>query len=643
MSPNAGGEAGAGSFSAIASMHSPIPRFRGAAGARAALPFLHAPATLVMLAAGLSLAPAVQAATAAPMGEVVVTANRTPQPLADLVADVSIVDRDTIEASGATGLADVLARVPGIEISRNGGPGTTTSVYLRGAEQRFTAVYIDGVRVDSQTTGGAPWEAIPLGLIDRIEVLRGPAAAVYGSDAVGGVIQIFTRKGEGPAQPYVGIGAGNHGTYKAEAGVSGSAGEGRAVDYALGFEREISDGFNARPVAGQNPDKDGLRRSAVNARVGLQIDPRQRLEGTLLGADTNAGYDTTPLGNDDRALHRMHALGLNWRAQWSDRYTTRLSVTDSRERYETRPSPYTADTRLRGYLFQNEWREGAHLFTAALERREDQLRSGDIDGDRSQDALALGYGFTAGPHALQINARHDSDSEFGGHNTGSIAYGYAITPQWRATASAGTAFRAPTLYQRFSPYGVASLKPEEGRNVELGLRWAQGASSASVVAYRNRVKNLIVFGEAGPCQDEFGCYANAGRAKYQGVTLSAQHTLGGVQLRASVDLQNHRDDTTGRQLPRRARRHATLGADTRIAGWTVGSEVQAEGRRFDNAANTAVLGGYTLVNLYASTRVAQDTTLLARVDNLADRNYQTARTYAQAGRTFYVGLKWAPR
>jgi len=622
-------------------MHSPTLRLRGAAGARATPSLRGAPVALALLAA--ALLPALASAQPAPLGETVVTANRTPQPLADLVADVSIVDRETIERSGATGLADVLARVPGVEISRNGGPGTTTSLYLRGAEQRFTAVYIDGVRMDSQTTGGAPWEAIPLGLIDRIEVLRGPAAAVYGSDAVGGVIQIFTRKGEGPAQPYVGIGAGSHGTYRAEAGVAGSAGEGRAVDYALGLEREISDGFNARPVAGQNPDKDGLRRSAVNARVGLQIDPRQRIEGTLLGADSNAGYDTTPLGNDDRALHRMHALGLNWRAQWTEHYTTRLSVTDSRDRYETRPSPYVTDTRLRGYLFQNEWRQGGHLVTAALERREDHLSNGEIDGDRSQDALALGYGFTAGPHAVQLNARHDSDSEFGGHNTGSIAYGYAITPQWRATASAGTSFRAPTLYQRFSPYGVASLQPEEGRNVELGLRWTQGASSASIVAYRNRVKNLIVFGAAGPCRDEYGCYANAGRARYEGVTLSAQHTLGAVQLRASVDLQNHHDETTGRQLARRAKRHATLGADTRIAGWTVGSEVQAEGRRFDNAASTTVLGGYTLVNLYASTRVAQDTTLLARVDNIADKTYQTARTYAQAGRTFYVGLKWAPR
>ncbi|RYF59108.1 MAG: TonB-dependent receptor, partial [Comamonadaceae bacterium] len=123
------------------------------------------------------------------LSETVVAATRTPQPLSDLVADISIVDRETIENSGATGLADVLARLPGVEISRNGGPGATTGVFLRGAESRFTAVYIDGVRIDSQSTGGAPWESIPLGLIDRIEVLRGPAGAVYGSDALGGVVQ----------------------------------------------------------------------------------------------------------------------------------------------------------------------------------------------------------------------------------------------------------------------------------------------------------------------------------------------------------------------------------------------------------------------------------------------------------------------
>lgn len=618
---------------------------------RAAAPLNLRPAALALAAMAALAAHAQEGATllaqnlhAPSMSDVVVTATRTPQPLSDLVADVSIVDRETIETSGATGLVDVLARLPGVEMSRNGGPGTTTSLFLRGAETRFTAVYIDGVRVDSQSTGGAAWEAIPLSLIDRIEVLRGPAGAVYGSDALGGVIQIFTKKGEAGVAPYVGVGAGSHGTYRAEAGVSGASG---TFDYALGIVRETSEGFNARPVAGQNPDRDGYRSTAANARLGLQINAAHRIEGTLVANDINSGYDATytpskGIVNDDRNLHRLHALGLNWQAQWSTSYKTRLSITDSRDRYETKPSPYLTETQLRGYLFQNEWRLGAHLFTAALERREDHLTNAPIDRDRSQDALALGWGYNAGGHTVQLNVRHDSDSEFGGQNTGSASYGYAFTPQWRATASVGTAFRAPTLYHRFSEYGQAGLKPEESRNAELGLRWAEGSSTFSVVAYRNRVKNLISFAGAGPCPSTFGCYANTARAQYEGVTLAGSHRIGAVQLRGSIDLQNPKDLDTGKQLARRAKRHATFGADTRLAGWTLGAEVQASGRRYDTAANTTVLGGYTLVNLYASTRLARDYTLIARVDNLADKDYQLARTYATPGRTFFVGLKWAP-
>ncbi|WP_338798957.1 TonB-dependent receptor [Acidovorax sp. DW039] len=575
------------------------------------------------------------------MSEMVVAATRTEQPLSDLVADVSIVDRDSIERSGATGLGDLLARLPGVEMSRNGGPGTTTSLFLRGAETRFTAVYIDGVRMDSQSTGGAAWETIPLGLIDRIEVLRGPAGAVYGSDAMGGVIQIFTKRGEKGVAPFVSVGVGNRATTKLEAGVSGASG---TVDYSLGLMRDESDGFNARPVAGQNPDKDGYRNTAGNARLGLQLNSAHRLEGSLMVGDTNSGYDSG-LGKDDRNLHTMHALGLNWLAQWSTAYKTRLSITDSRDKYETTPTVYLSDTRLRGYLFQNEWRQGAHLITAALERREDHLENKPIDRDRSQNALALGYGFNAGGHTIHVNARHDDDSEFGGKNTGSVAYGYAITPQWRATASVGTAFRAPTLYQRFSQYGVASLRPESARNAELGLRYAQGDSSLSAVAYRNRVTNLISFVGASACSplQTQGCYANTARAEYKGVTLAASHRIGTVQLHGSLDLQRPRDLDTGKQLARRAKHHGTFGADTVIAGWTLGAEVQASGRRYDTVANTNVLGGYTLINLYASTRIARDYTLLARVDNLTDKDYQLARTYATPGRTLFVGLKWAPQ
>ncbi len=606
----------------------------------------------------MALASVFSAQAQVQLKETVVTAMRTAQPLSDLVADVTIVDRAMIERSGATGVADVLARVPGVEISRNGGIGSTTSVFLRGGNSQHTAVYLDGVRLDAQSgSGGVAWESIPLAQIDRIEVLRGPAAAVYGSDAIHGVIQLFTRRGEGPAAPYVGVGMGSHGLRKVEAGVSGAAGVGSAFDYSLSLAHERSDGFDSQPLRLRkpadgilNPDQDGYRSTSVNTRLGWQMNRTHRLEATLLASEMESQYDApkhkpaSPV--DDRNHHKLSSMGLNWNAQWTDAYSTRLSLTDSHSRYETTPSVYLTTTDLRGYLFQNELRFGPHLMTAALERREDELENSAVGPNRtrSQNAVALGYGFAQASHTVQLNVRHDDDSGFGGKSTGSAAYGYAITPKLRMTASAGTAFRAPTLYQRFSEYGVSSLKPETSRNVEAGLRYTDGASSLGVVAYRNRVRNLITFVNGpGACVSPFGCYDSVARAGYEGITLSGTYALRGVNLRASADFQNPKDLDTGKQLARRARRHATLGADTQVAGWSLGAEVQASGKRFDTVANTTELGGYTLLNLSASTRLTRDVTLLARIDNLADKDYQTARLYATEGRTFYVGLKWAPQ
>lgn len=586
------------------------------------------------------------------------TAIRTAQPLTDLVADVSIVDRAMIERSGATGVADVLARLPGVEITRNGGVGGTTSVYLRGGNTQHTAVYLDGVRLDAQSgSGGVAWESIPLAQIDRIEVLRGPAAAVYGSDAVNGVIQLFTRRGEGQAAPFVGVGVGSHGLRKAEAGVSGAVGADSAFDYSLGVARETSNGFDSQPLrlrkstdGVRNPDQDGYSSASANVRLGLQMNRSHRLDATLLASDVESQYDAfsykpaSPV--DDRSKHKLRSAGLNWNAQWTEAYSTRLSATRARSRYETKPSVYLTTTDLRGYLLQNELRVGPHLATLTLERREDALENTSVGANRTrtQNALALGYGFTQGRHAVQLNVRHDDDSGFGGKATGSAAYGFSITPKLRMTASAGTAFRAPTLYQRFSDYGVSSLQPETSQNLEAGVRYTDGARSLGLVAYRNKVSNLITFvNGAGACASTYGCYESVARAKYEGITLSGNTLLGVVNLRASVDFQRPTDLDTGKQLPRRARRYATLGADTQVAGWSLGAEVQASGKRFDTAANTTELGGYTLLNLSASTHIARDLTLLVRVDNLANKDYQTARTYATDGRTFYLRLKWAPQ
>jgi vitamin B12 transporter len=622
--------------------------------------------TSVPVFAALLQLPCIALAQTPPtLNETVVTANRTPQPLTELVSDVSVVDRETIEQAGAVGVADVLKRLPGIEISRTGGVGNATSVFIRGAETRFAAVYIDGVRVDSQSTGGATWESIPLSQIDRIEVLRGPAAAVYGSDAIGGVIQLFTRRGEKGVAPYVGVGFGSHNLGRAEAGVSGAFGDAGVFDYSIGVAHEESRGFNIQPLAKRtsskdgytSPDRDGYRSNSANVRLGYQITPDQRIEASVLYSDINARYDTAIYASkppltypDDIGYNRLRTAGLTWSAKWNAIYSTRLQVTDSANSYETQPSYYRTETHLRGYLFQNEFRFGSHLITAALERREDTLTNPATEytdllkRDRSQDALALGYSYMQGPHSLQLHVRRDDDSEFGGKTIGSAAYGFAITPQLRATVSAGTAFRVPTLYQRFSEYGVSTLQPETSHNVEAGLRYTQNGSSVGVVVYRNRVKNLITFSsDATGCASFYGCYANTSRAVYEGVTLSADHQIGHVTLHGSIDVQDPRDLDTGNLLARRSKRHASVGADWTVGGWTLGAEVQTSGRRFDDAANKVVLGGYTLLNLSASTKLTRDLGLVARIDNVGDKDYTLARGYATGGRMGYIGLKWTPQ
>ena len=573
----------------------------------------------------------------------VVTAARAPQSAQQLLADMSVIDRATIEASGATGLADVLARLPGIQMVRNGGLGNTTSVMLRGADTAYTAVYIDGIRFSSQSGSGGPtWESIPLAMIDRIEVLRGPAAAIYGSDAIGGVVQIFTRRAEQAFTPSVSVGLGSNGTRRAQAGVSGVGGEDKAWDYALDIAGERSDGFDVRPS--RNADRDGYKSLSGAARLGWRINDQHQLRASLLASDIDAGYDnSTRPGVDDRSLHRMHAAGMEWSAQWSERWSSVLALNASEDRYETTPTAYLSTTQLRGLSWQNQWRLGAQTFSATLERREDALQNAPVDRERAQNALALGYQWHAGKQHLQAQLRHDSDSEFGGKQTGSLAYGYDLTPQWRATAAAATAFRAPTLYQRFSNYGTASLTPENGRNLELGLRYRAQQNEFSATAYRNRVSDQVSY-QAGArgCASAQGCYVSVAQAEYQGLTLSAATQALGVRWHGALDFNSARDGATGLYLTRRARQFGTLGASRRIAGWQWGADVQWSARRFDDAANTKVLGGYALWNLSASKSLARDWKLLARLDNAFDKRYETAATYATEGRRLFVSLQWTP-
>jgi vitamin B12 transporter len=615
---------------------------------------------LVALCMALSVVTASHAQSQ--LKETVVTATRSAKPVGDVVSDVTIIDKEMIERSGAAGLADVLARVPGVEFYRNGGVGNQTDVLLRGGDSKHTMVLVDGVRVDSQSTsGGATWSSIPLSQIDHIEVVRGPSSAVYGSGAVAGVIQIFTKKGGEVFSPSISYGYGTFNTQKLDIAMSGMAGQ---FDYSLGVSGASSDGFNVRPISLANPDADGYLSNSANIRLGLNITPSQRLEVTALqsrmdaqidGTSTTGAALTASRTKDYRAVNTFETQSLQWMSQWTGNYNSRVSLSHGVDNgLSLQATESTTHTAIDSLLWFNEYKVGNQSFTAGMEQRDDAFQIASpsatlpayFNKSKSQTGTSLGFAWSGEAHTVQLSARSDADSEFGSKTTTSAAYAYAITPQWRVSGSSSTSFRVPTLYQRFHPtYGVATLAPESGRSVELGLKYAQATQEFGVVVYRNTVTDLLTFvsGTGSGCRvTASGCYSNVGEAVYRGVTISARQDFGEVGTWASLDLQDPRDAVTGKLLARRATHHATLGLDTRAGAWTWGADMVLSSLRYDDAANNTVLPAYVVLNVSAHRRIGKDWTALIRVENATDASYQLAKDYATSTRTLYVGLKWAP-
>jgi len=579
--------------------------------------------------------------------EVVVTASRVAQPVTDVVADVSIIDRSDIDNSGVTTLPQLLARLPGVQSVAS---GESVSVYLRGAEARMTALYIDGVRVDSQDGlrlgGGVPWELMALSQIDRIEVLRGPASAVYGSDAMGGVIQIFTRRGEAGFAPFVKLGMGSFNQKQLAAGFSGAQG---AWDYALAAGRDDSDGFNTRPDLVHTPDHEASSRQNASVRFGYQLSTAHRFELTALNNQLDSQYVPWGGGVNIQVKDTLGAVSLRWRAQWNAAYSTHLSLSKSRiAKKDNAPNDFK--TQLQTVLFENNLRLGAGTFTAVLEQRHDdfaaQATTWDpaFGGARSQNALALGYGANYGKHAVQVNVRHDEDSLFMSKQTGAVSYAYTFAPNWRANVSTGSGFRAPTLEQVYGRYGDRNLMPESNRSHELGVSYVAPARTFKAMLYRNDIDNLISSSQTlSTCKAGFFCYYNVGQASIQGLTLSTTQRIGAYDMRAALDWIDPVNSISGKTLSLRARKTLTLGVDRSVANWRLGGELQALGERFDNAANTVVLPGYALLNLNASTQLAKDWQLALRIDNLSDTQYQPVGQFANAGRSLFASLKWQPK
>jgi vitamin B12 transporter len=630
-------------------MHSFTPRHAVARPLARSLP-----ASIALAFAALNAA-AAPAADAGP-DTVVVTATRTPQRADQVIADTVVIDRAEIARAGVGSVADLLRRQRGIEITRNGGAGNATSVFLRGANSNQVLVLVDGVRIAGATTGGASWNVIPLSAIDHIEIVYGPLSSLYGADAIGGVVQIFTRRGEGAPAFSASLGGGSYGTGEGEASVSGATGGAHSVSYALSAGREESDGFTAtRPGAfGFNPDDDGYARHTVNGRVAVKLAEGHEAGAQFLKSRLWAQYDSGTAAYDTHNVQMLDSYALFLNDRFLPNWNSSVQVARAFDKQGSFEAARTdqIDTRQDELTWQNTLALGPDTLQVLFGHRKEKVMATSLASAlkgakpilRITNSVALSYGLKRDAHLVDVSVRSDHAS-YGAKTTGALGYGYQFNKDLRATLSAGTSFRAPSFNELYYPgYGFEGNKPEKGRNLEAGLHWQLGTTALQANYYRNRLTDMLI--TANPCPNPGStgsCAYNVNHAMLKGLTLSSDTRLNAWTLHANADLQDPRDETTGKQLVRRARRHATVAADYEAGPVQTGLELQASGQRFDDARNANRLGGYGLVNLYTIWHVSPDWSLLLRADNLADKRYETARYYGAAGRSVFASIRYGFR
>lgn len=591
---------------------------------------------------------AAQPATPTSLEPVAVTAARSPQFIADLLADLTVISAAEIDRSGTQSLPQLLQRQPGVEVTINGGPGATSGVFLRGANAGQTLVLVDGLRIGSSSVGATALEAIPLDQIERIEILRGPASSLYGADAIGGVIQVFTKQADGAGWvPNVTAGYGTYETRNVSGGLRGSMGPLRFSVQAGGTR---SKGYNAivnPDNFSYNNDRDGYATQNVGLNAVLPWAAGQDLAVLYFRNRLNNQYDGGA-GFDDRTITTLEAWSVVSRNKlardWSSVLTLGSGSDDSVS--QTGYGDYPYKTTQRQYAWQNDFTLPLGTLGVILERREEALASNDPFAvtERDTNSVTGVYQLRHEAIAVQGNLRYDRSNQYGGETTGGIALGYKFSPAWRFTAGYSSGFKAPSFNDLYYPgFSNPNLQPETSRNAEVGAYWTASAGEwrweARAVGYHNRVDQLIVF----QCDADFNCAPfNVDRATLEGVTLGLDLGWRDTRIKASVDLQNPENDRTGNLLPRRARQHGAVQALQQWGPVQLGLEYVASSMRYDNVANTVRMGGFGIVNLTAEWAVAKSWSLFARGNNVFDKDYQLAADYSTGGATVFAGVRWQP-
>src|SRR3989344_5302878 len=478
---------------------------------------------------------------------VIVTATRTARTADETLASVSVITRADIERTQAKSVAELLAGEAGVDTTANGGYGKSTSVFLRGTNSDHTLVLIDGVNVGSATLGTAPWQYLPLDQMERIESVRGPLSSLYGSEAIGGVIQIFPRR---PTEKFQGLaeaGYGTYGTSKLSAGISGADGN---TSYNLTAGHFNTDGIDTKTAsAGNEGDRDGYRNESVGARLNHRFADGAELEVHTLHAQGHVEYDGT---TENQTAFNQDATGVRLRFAPLAYWLMKIEAGNSRD--------YTDNFKKGGFRsaintnrYTSSWQNDVtlgkdQLLTLGLDYQDDRVYRSGVNAsnyaveERANRGVFVQHQGRFGNHDLLASWREDNNEQFGINDTGNLAWGYAFTPRLRGRLSYGTAFKAPTFNQLYFPnFGDPNLKPEESESYEAGLRGKTAGGYWDVRAFQTNVDNLIATVDIGG-----GTFRpqNVDKARIKGVETEVGMRLADWDTRASLTLMDPRD--TGR-------------------------------------------------------------------------------------------------
>lgn len=602
----------------------------------------------------LVLARASAAENIADLGPIVVTATRTATTADESLASVTVITRADIERLQPRSVQELLVGLPGVSIANNGGLGKSTAVFLRGTADTQVLVLLDGIKIGSASLGTTAFEQIPVDQVERIEIVRGPRSSLYGSEAIGGVIQIFTRKADNGLTPSFSAGGGTYNTWQGQAGIAG--GDGHAWG-SVSLSGQTTKGINATTpdYAGYEPDADGFRQVSGAARTGYRYDNGAEVSVDWLRATSHNHYDDSfpSFGyfGTNESISVQQLLGGTIKLPRLGFWQVQLSGGQTEDR-ETDFGNGAASTRFdtlrNSFSLQNAFQLAPRQdVTAGFDYLKDHLASDAGFSIDSREDLGgyVQYQGGFGASDVQLSLRDDNDQQFGNHLTGGAAWGYGFSRALRVSASYGLAFRAPTFDELYFPgYGNPALRPEKSASGELGLSGRPGIFNWALNVYQTNSRDLITPVLVDPATFTYAP-ENVARARLRGA--EAQLGLRWQQWRglAYASVLDSRDRTAGDEnhlLPRRAQQTARLEIDRDWQRFNAGTTVYFSGRRYDDLANSSPLGGYATIDLRGGWQFERRWLLQAQLSNLFDKHYETAKFYRQPGRAVFFTVRYHP-